>query len=240
MAEVWAAAVATVAVGAYSADQQSKAGKAGASATERANQAAIDEQRRQFDINNANQQPWLDAGKYGLDQQRAFLNGDWSGFQNSPDYKFAVQEGTQALDRGAAARGSLYSGGADADRIALGRDLATQYAGNYYNKLAGLSGTGQAAANQLGAYGQQYANNVGGLLQNSANARSSAYANSANAWTNFGQQAVGAFGTYIGSRAQPAQVQPTSGYGAFAPGEQNPYGTGYGYNAANSNYGWMG
>lgn len=179
-----------------------------------------------------------------MQQQRAFLNGDWSGFENSPDYKFALQEGTQALDRGAAARGSLYSGGADADRIALGQGLATQYAGNYYNKLAGLSGTGQSAANQLGAYGQNYANNVGGLLQNSANARSSAYANSANAWTNFGNQAVGAFSSYMGARNQQAAV-PTSGYGAFAPnqgvavGEQNPYGTGYGYNAANSNYGWM-
>lgn len=231
--------VAAAVVGVYGADQQSKAGKKGANAQERANQAALDEQRRQFDINQANQQPWLQAGQYGLDRQMQFLNGDWSGFQNSPDYAFALDQGTLALDRGAAARGSLYSGGADADRIALGQGLATQYAGNYYNRLAGLSGTGQTAANQLGAYGQQYANNVGGLLQNSANARSSAYANSANAWTNYGNQLGSAIGQYYGQRQQPTlQTQPTSGYGAFTPNAN--YDLGYGYNAANSNYGWMG
>ena len=180
----WGVAVAAV-VGAYGADQQSKVGAKGAKGQEAASRYATDEQRRQFDITNANMQPWLQAGTWGLDQQRKFMEGDWSGFQNSPDYKFAVEQGFKGLDAGAAARGNLWGGGTDADRIALGQGLATQYAGNYWNRLAGLSNTGQSTANQLGGYGQAFATNAGNNAMNAANARASSYANTANAWGNY-------------------------------------------------------
>lgn len=195
MAEIWGAALVVVG-GAYGAHQQSKAGERGANAQERANQAAIDEQRRQFDITQQNLAPWLDAGRWGLQEQRDFLNGDWSGFENSPDYKFAVEQGFKGLDSGATAGGNLWGGGTDADRIALGQGLATQHSGNYYAKLAGLSGTGQATANQLGGFGASTANNIGNALIGSGQARASSYANSANAWGQFGNQLFDMFGQY--------------------------------------------
>lgn len=172
----------------------SNAASKGAKAQQDASAQAIAEQKRQFDITQENMAPWLQSGGWALDQQKAFLNGDWSGFQNSPDYKFAVDQGFAGLDRGAAAHGNLWGGGTDADRIALGQGLATQYAGNYYSKLAGMSGTGQTTANQLGSYGQNYANAVGNNLNNAANATASSYQQQSNAWNDALGGVVGAVG----------------------------------------------
>lgn len=181
---------------------QANAGEKGANAQRRAADAATAEQRRQYDQTRQDLMPWLQQGGWALDQQRNFLNGDWSGFQNSPDYRWAVNQGTQALDRGATAQGNLWGGGADADRIALGQGLATQYAGNYYNRLAGLSGTGQTTANQLGGFGQQYGQQYGQNQMNSAQAQASSYANTANAWGNVAQQGASLFGQYQAGRGR--------------------------------------
>lgn len=171
------AAGATLAVGLYSANQQRGAADDARRASQSATDQTIAEQRRQYDLTRSDQMPWLDAGRNALDLQGAYLAGDTSGFDKSPDYAFAVQQGTQALDRGAAARGNLFGGGADADRIALGQGLATQYAGNYWNKLAGLSGTGQSTASGLGGLGMGMASNIGNALTGNAETqRQSSYA----------------------------------------------------------------
>jgi hypothetical protein len=197
----WAVA-ATVVVGAYSANQQKKAGEKGADAQSDASAANIAEQRRQFDIAQENQRPFLEAGVGALGRQEQYLSGDTSGFQNSADYKFAVDQGFKGLDRGAAARGALYSGGADADRIALGQGLATQYANNYWDKLARQAGQGQASAQNLGGLGANVANQIGANNNNAAQARASQYANTANANSNFANQALGAFGQYWNNAQQ--------------------------------------
>lgn len=191
----WGVAVAAV-VGAYGASRQARAGERGANAQGRASQQATEEQRRQFDLTRQDMAPWLQAGRGALERQNAFLSGDWSGFQNSPDYKYSLEQGFKGLERGAAAGGNLYSGGADADRIALGQGLALQNASNYWNRLAGLSNTGQVTAGQLGQFGQNMAGAVGNNLMNAANARASSYMNSANAWANYGNQLGGMVGQW--------------------------------------------
>lgn len=195
----WGAALA-LGGAALSANAQSKAAKRAAGASNNATDATIEEQRRQYDQTRKDQLPFLEAGYDSLRRQNAFLNGDWSGFQNSPDYLFALDQGTKSLDRGAAARGAMFSGGADADRIALGQGLATQYSNNYWNKLAGRAGQGQTSAAGLGQLGAGMAGNIGNaLMANGNNQRNSIY-DSANAWSNFGQQAVGAFGQWYGGQ----------------------------------------
>ncbi len=191
----WGVAVAAV-VGAYGADQQSKAGKDGARAQERAADAATAESRRQFDLTREDMQPWMQAGNWALGQQQNFLQGDYGQALNSPFYRAAMEEGFKGLDAGAAARGNLWGGGMDADRMRLGQNLASQQLGTYYNALAGLSQTGQTTANQLGQYGADFANQYGQNQMNAANARASSYANSANAWSNFGNQIAGYAGDY--------------------------------------------
>lgn len=193
----WGVAVAAV-VGAYGADQQSKAGKRGADAQADASQYATDEQRRQFDITQQNLQPWLQTGTWALGEQRDFLNGEYGAALDSPFYKATLEEGFKGLDAGATAGGNLWGGGADADRIRFGQNAASNQLGTYYDALAGLSNTGQVTANQLGQYGANYANQVGQNAMAGAQARASSYANSANAWGNFTNQMVGMAGQYFG------------------------------------------
>lgn len=231
MAEVWGAALITAGgalVGGYMASQgQKSAAKDAANASNAGTQASLDEQKREFDINQQNQAPWLNTGKsalsmlagmYGLnggsqpsgntitmfDGTRATPIGtnpggpDYSAFFESPDYQFALQQGQQAQDRDAAARGTLYSGAHTADAIQFGQGLASQQFGNFYNRLAGLAGVGQTAANQLGASGQNYANSVGQLNQwNAGNQMNSIY-NTANANSNMWNQLAGTSGNLAG------------------------------------------
>lgn len=222
MAEVWAAAVATVAVGAYSANQQKQAGEKGADAQERAAQLSTEEQRRQYDLSRQDQLPFLQAGYDALRRQQAALNGDFSGFQDSPDYAFTRGQSLQALERGAAARGGFMGGGADADRLSLASGLAAQQFGNYWNRLAGMAGQGQGAVQQLGGLGANMAGNIGNNLMNAAQARASSYANTANAYSNLANQTAGAFGAYMGQRGNAQRQQ----YGDAPAG--GGYSTGYG------------
>lgn len=174
-------------VGAWSANKSASAAKS-------AGRDANAESARQFDINQENQRPWLEAGSAALEQQQRLLRGDYSGFLESPDYQAALQLGTRQLDNGATAAGNLWGGGADADRIQFGQQLASQNLGNYWNRLAGLSNTGQTAANQLGAYGQNYAQQYGQNQWGVANARASAYGQMANAATGAINAGIGLYG----------------------------------------------
>lgn len=177
----------------------SKAAKSGAKAQTAADQAALDEQKREFDQTQQNIAPYLASGTNALGLQQAYLSGDTSGFDQSPDYRFAVQQGTKQLDAGAASKGNLWGGGADADRIALGQGLATQYANNYWNKLSGLASTGMGAASTLGSLDANYANNTGNLLQNQGQANASGIVGSSNAWGNVLGQLGNLYGQYGGT-----------------------------------------
>lgn len=201
--------VAAAAISAYGAYSSSQAGKKGANAQAAGQQASIDEQRREYDQSRADQAPWLDAGKQALGLEQNYLAGDTSGFQNSPDYKFAVQQGTRQLDAGATANGNLWGGGADADRIALGQGLATQYANNYWNKISGMAGNGQQSAANLGQLGANTANQIGQAYGNIGQARASSYANTANSWNNFGNQMgtlAGQYGSSGGFNFGPGTI----------------------------------
>jgi hypothetical protein len=66
--------------------------------------------------------------------------------QNSPDYKFAFDQGMQALQRSAAAGGTLISGGQLKAGQEFGQGLATQTLNNYVGHLQTLAGMGQSAA----------------------------------------------------------------------------------------------
>lgn len=107
-------------------------------------------------------------GKYAQD----FSMGD---FQQDPGYAFRLSEGQKALERSAAARGGLISGGAMKAATRYGQDMGSQEYQNAYNRyqtnranqlnpLGSLAQSGQAAANfqasNLGSYGT----NVGNLM----------------------------------------------------------------------------
>ena len=171
-----------------------------AGAQKDASKKSIAEQKRQFDLSRADQMPWLQAGSAALGQMQALNKGDFSQFYQSPDYQFALDQGMKGLDRSAAARGRLYSGGYGQDLTNYAQGMATQNYNNFYDKLAGISRTGSGTAQNLGALGQSYANSMGTALQNNAANRTSAYNSQANAWGNAATQIGGIAGNYFGNK----------------------------------------
>lgn len=178
-------AAAITVVGGYMSNKEANKG----------NEASIDEQRRQYDQSRQDQLPWLQAGTGALAQMQALNSGDFSSFKQSPDYQFSYDQGMQALDRSAAARGGLYSGGHSADAMKFGSGLAAQNYNTFYNRLQSMAGQGQTTAGSLQTLGQNVANNIGAARQSSYNNNAQTYGATANAL-------AGLYGQYMGQRNQ--------------------------------------
>jgi len=121
--------------------------------------------------------------------------------QNDPGYQARLQLGTDALQKSAAARGSVLTGGTAKALDSYAQDYASNEYGNVYNRaltgfqtgynqynndqtnqynrLAALAGIGQQTASQLGSAGQAASNNVSSNLLNTANNMGNSYQNAA-------------------------------------------------------------
>lgn len=195
------------------ADQQASAASGAAATSAAAANQATQLQREMWLAQQAQQKPWLQAGTNALAELQTaskYTPFGMQQFQADPGYGFRVAEGQKALDRQAAARGGLISGGALKAAQRFGQEMGSQEYQNAFNRyqterqaklgpLQSLAGVGQTAANTLGTAGQQYASNVGNIGMGSAadqgnamlaaaNARSSAY-------QGIGQNIGGALGT---------------------------------------------
>src|SRR5438067_13459997 len=75
---------------------------------------ALAEQAREFDITQANQAPYLAAGKTALGQFATENDTplDTSTIQMDPGYRFGLKQGQHAIDRQTAASGGWISGAA--------------------------------------------------------------------------------------------------------------------------------
>jgi hypothetical protein len=202
---------------------------------------AADVQRQQYEQTREDQTPYREAGYNALaEMQRTAKNvpgafkfgaGD---YQADPGYAFRLSEGQKALDRQAAARGGLISGGALRAAQRYGQEMGSQEFGNAYNRAltgyntgvasenqlynrqAGLAGIGQTSANLVGQAGQNYATNVGNLMTGAGAANAAGQVGMANAIT-------GGLGTYLNynqnnallealQRNQNMQMVNTGGY----------------------------
>jgi hypothetical protein len=176
---------------------------------------AAELQRSQFEQTRADQAPYREAGYNALaNLQRTAGNvpgafrfgaGD---YQADPGYAFRLAEGQKALDRQAAARGGLISGGALRAAQRYGQEMGSQEFGNAYNRAltgyntgvasenqlynrqAALAGIGQTATNLVGQAGQNYATSAGNLMTGAGAANAAGQVGMANAFT-------GGLGTYL-------------------------------------------
>jgi hypothetical protein len=109
-----------------------------------------------------------------------------------PGYQFRLSEGMKGLERSAAARGGLLSGGTLKGIQRYGQDMASQEYTNAFNRyqaertgtlnpFQAMAGQGQSTANTLSNLGMNYANQAGEAYQGAANARASGYVGGANA-----------------------------------------------------------
>ena len=150
-----------------------------AAAQQQANQLLA----QQYQQQRADLQPYSAAGVNALSKFQGMADYTPFGtsqFQADPGYAFRLSEGQKALERSAAARGGLLSGGTGKRIAAYGQEAASQEYQNAFNryqteraaKLApyqSLINTGQASAagqaNAAGNYGTQAAQgltNIGG------------------------------------------------------------------------------
>lgn len=157
------------------ANAASKASSTQAASADQATQL----QREMFNKQVELQEPWRQAGVNALAKMQS---GNVMGYMD-PSYSFRLGEGMKALDRQAAARGGLISGGALKAAQRYGQDFASQEFGNAYNRLAGLAGVGQTATNAMGANAANFGANAGNTMMAGANARASGYVGGANALT---------------------------------------------------------
>jgi hypothetical protein len=170
---------------------------------------AAELQREQFERQVELQAPFREAGVRALPELEAasrYTPFGMQQFQADPGYAFRMSEGMKGLERSAAARGGLLSGGTLKGIQRFGQDLGSQEYQNAFNRyqternarlnpLQSLAGMSQTSTNQLGAAGQNYATGAGEALGAGAQARASGYMGQANVlsgalgqYMNYGQQ----------------------------------------------------
>jgi hypothetical protein len=161
----------------------SSAAKKAASAQDKSAQLAIAEQRRQFDLNRSDLEPWRTAGGQAIGQGFAMLQPGYD-YTASPGYQFRLDEGLRGVQNSAAAKGLLQSGGTlkGIDRYAEG--LAAQDFNDQFNRYMSVASGGQQATQAGVAAGQNSANSIADLLTQAGNAKASGYIGSANAISN--------------------------------------------------------
>ena len=146
--------------------------------------AAAGEYRNALGAAQGYMQPYSAAGISGLDSLNKVNSGDYSGFNQSPDYQYALQQGLAGVEGSAAARGGLYSGNAMRALQATGSGLASQNLNNYRNALMGQIGIGQNAAGTLTNAGFNAAQGISQGLTGSSDARASGIVGQSNAMQN--------------------------------------------------------
>jgi hypothetical protein len=138
---------------------------------------------------------------------------DYSEFYKSPDYTFRLNEGLNAVQGSAAARGGLYSGNALRGITDYGQGLAASEFGNYVNRQLALAGMGQAATTQAGNAAMTTGTNVGNLLLAQGNARASGIINQSNTITSGMNDLASLYGMYRGGYFG----NPNGGYNIQSP-----------------------
>lgn len=268
-----AAAVAAAGIGAYASSQasgeQASAAQNAANTQADANRYAADIQYKMYQEQKALQEPWRKAGENALGRLTSGIESGQFGKvtpfsftaqefakQQDPGYAFRLAEGQKALERTAAARGGLISGGAlkaaqrygqemgsqefqnAYNRALTGYNANQQAVVNAYNQLAGVSGTGQTSAQQIGSQAGQYGANVGNLASatgaSSANAllaQGQARASSYQGYGSAAGQALGGIGNYLANRqSSPSWINQYDTFGTM------PYAGGQGSVQGNSDY----
>ena len=182
---------ATVASSLIGASSASRAASTQAAAADR----AAELQREQFERQVELQAPFREVGVRALPELEAasrYTPFGMKQFTADPGYGFRLAEGQKALDRQAAARGGLISGGALKAAQRYGQEMGSQEYTNAFNRyqterqarlnpLQSLAGMAQTSTGQLGQAGQAMATGVGEAGGQAAQARASGYMGGANA-----------------------------------------------------------
>jgi len=200
---VAAAMVGAAAVGAagraYASKKSSSAAKTQAASADRASQI----QQENFEQTRKDLMPYKQAGDTSLNQLMGqmtpdgYFNQTYTGqdIYSDPSYQFRLQQGQDAIQSSAAAKGGLLTGATLKALQNYGQESASQeYSNAYnrfnadqtnrYNRLSNLVGIGQNAAAQVGNAGAQTSQAVANNTMAGANSIAAGQVASANNWAN--------------------------------------------------------
>jgi len=201
-----------LALNALSGRSASKAAGRAGDVQAQAAREGIAEQRRQFDITQEQFAPFREAGLGALAQQQALLGlsgpeaqqAAMAGLQESPAQQFLRSRAERSLLRNQAAIGGLGGGNIRTALQQQGVGFAQQDIENQFNRLATLTGGGQAATTNVAQLGGKAAQNIAALQGRAGAAQASGI---------LGQQQ--ARGQFMG---QLANLGLGAGIGAMTPG----------------------
>jgi hypothetical protein len=123
-----------------------------------------------------------------------------------PGYQFGMQQGQQALERSAAARGSVLGGNALRAATQFGQDYAGTKFNEEFNRLMAMAGLGQVATNGSANASQNYGNNASNLLQQQGDARASGILGAWNGANSSINNGINAYMMYRGGWYDPYTV----------------------------------
>ena len=202
---------------------------------------AIAQQRQMFDIQNAQQAPYREAGYSALSDiagMKPYLTQKFGQeeFQAGidPSYNFRLQQGNLATTNLANQAGGLIGGNALQGLTNYGQGAAsTEFQnafnrfqtqrGNIYNTLAGIAGIGQTAQKQTSDLAQNVAGNIGQATIGIGNAYAGGQIGAANALSGGFQGAGNSY--MLGNLLKPQQsgIPMPAGYGTPVPQGNIPY-----------------
>lgn len=185
---------------------------------------AADLQYKMWQEQQTNMKPWLDAGGRALGKLETaaeYTPFNYNAMAADPGYAFRISEGQKALERSAAARGGLVSGGALKAATRFGQDMGSQEYTNAFNRyqteraaklqpLQSLAGVGQSAANTLSNAAGAYGSNAGNLITSGGAAQAAGIIGQTNALT-------GGLSTYLNYNQGNSLLNALRGGGYSAP-----------------------
>lgn len=138
-------------------------------------------------------------------------------------FQFGLDEGRNAVNARAIAGGGYDSGATLKALTRYGNDYASTKAndsynryntnqGNIFNRLSGISGTGQTAVGQVTAAGQNSTNAISEILMGQGNARAAGIVGGSNAWGSGAQGLSNAWGNYQSNQTLQRLLGGGGGY----------------------------
>lgn len=151
-------------------------------------QRAQDQQAAQYQQSRADLQPWVQSGSQARNKLDSLMGLDGSDptaqLQQSPGYQFRYDQGMAGVQNSAAARGGLLSGGTLKAIQKYGQDFASNEYQNQFNRLNGMSSSGQASAAGQAAQSQAFGNSSAQNSMAQGSALASGAMGTGNAWSN--------------------------------------------------------
>jgi hypothetical protein len=180
----------SVVSGVTSAVMGADAAEDAAAAQERAARNATALQKYMYETSREDYAPWREAGTNAISALASKIAEGPGNYIESPGYDFRLAEGQKAIERSAAARGTVLDPATSKALIRYSQDYATNDYDNfltrYYNSLTpfqSLAGLGMTAVGGTTQAGMNAANQMSQASLAAGNAQAAGYINSANAIT---------------------------------------------------------